>query len=253
MITAGLASVTFRGRPVEEVVDLAAGAGLGVVEWGADVHVPPGDLVGAARTARLCRDRGLAVGTYGSYYKAGDSDPADFAPVLDTAEALGSPRIRVWAGVRGSAGTDAAERAVITDDLRRCARSAAGRGISVTVEHHVSSLTDALDSALRLRDDVPELVGHWQPREEPDARECLAEVTALLPGLVAVHAFSWGPDGFTERLPLAAREDLWRPVIALLARDGAERHVLLEFVRDDDPGAFRRDAADLLAWVGEAA
>jgi hypothetical protein len=253
MITAGLASVTFRGRPVEEVVDLAAGVGLGVVEWGADVHVPPGDLVGAARTARLCRDRGLAVGTYGSYYKAGDSDPADFPPLVAAAEALGAPRIRVWAGVRGSAETGAAEREVITEDLRRCVRLAAERGVAVTVEHHVSSLTDTLDSALRLRRDVPELVGHWQPREEPDVRECVGEVTALLPGLAAVHAFSWGPDGFTERLPLAAREDLWRPVLALLGQDGAERHVVLEFVPDDDPEAFRRDAAALLSWVGEAA
>ncbi|MFT7834665.1 TIM barrel protein [Saccharothrix sp. BKS2] len=253
MITAGLASVTFRGRTVEEVVDLAAGAGLGVVEWGADVHVPPGDPVGAARAARLCRERGLTVGTYGSYYKAGDSEPADFDRALAAAGALGAPRIRVWAGVRGSAETGPAEREAITDDLRRCARLAAEGGVAVTVEHHVSSLTDTLDSALRLRRDVPGLVGHWQPREEPDVRECLADVTALLPGLAAVHAFSWGADGFTERLPLADRADLWRPVLALLAGDGAERHVLLEFVQDDDPDAFRRDAATLLSWVGEVA
>ncbi|RKT55864.1 sugar phosphate isomerase/epimerase family protein [Saccharothrix australiensis] len=251
MITAGLASVTFRDAPVEQVVGLAADAGLGVVEWGGDRHVPPGDLAGAARAARLCHDRGLAVGTYGSYYKPGDSDPADFAPVLDTAEALGAPRVRVWAGVRGSAEVGPAERAAITGDLRRCADLAAGRGIAVTAEHHVSSLTDDLASAVRLLDEV-DLVAHWQPRESPDVRECVAEVTALLPRLAAVHAFSWGADGFTERLPLDAREDLWRPLLALLAGDGRDRQVLLEFVPDDSPEAFRRDAATLLTWLEDA-
>ncbi|WP_433273476.1 sugar phosphate isomerase/epimerase family protein [Actinosynnema sp. CS-041913] len=251
MITAGLASVTFRDRPVEQVVGLAADAGLGVVEWGGDVHVPPGDLAGAARAARLCRENGLAVGTYGSYYKPGASDPADFAPVLATAEALGAPRIRVWAGVKGSADVGPAERAVITDDLRRCAESAAGRGIAVTAEHHVESLTDELGSAVRLLDDV-DLVAHWQPREAPDVRDCLTEVTALLPRLAAVHAFSWGPDGFTERLPLSARADLWQPLLNLLAEDGRDRHVVLEFVPDDSPEAFRRDAATLLAWLEDA-
>ncbi|MBW4717769.1 sugar phosphate isomerase/epimerase family protein [Saccharothrix obliqua] len=246
MITAGLASVTFRGRPVEQVVGLAADAGLGVVEWAGDGHVPPGDLANAARVARWCREEGLAVGTYGSYYKPGDSDPADFAAVLDTADALGAPRVRVWAGVRGSAETRPAERAAVVDDLRRCADLAAARGVAVTAEHHVASLTDRLDSALRLLAEV-DLVAHWQPREQPDVRECLAEVTALRPR--AVHAFSWGPDGFTDRLPLHARADLWRPLLALLAEDGRDRDVLLEFVPDDSPEAFRRDAATLLSWL----
>ncbi len=248
MITAGLASVTFRHRPVEHVVGLAADAGLGVVEWAGDVHVPPGDPVGAARTARLCRDHGLAVGTYGSYYKPGDSDPADFAPVLASAEALGAPRIRVWAGTTASADVGPAERAAITDDLRRCVDLAAARDIAVTAEHHVESLTDRLDSAVRLLAEVG-LVAHWQPREAPDVAECLAEVAALLPRLAAVHAFSWGPDGFTERLPLAAREDLWKPLLEVLGGHGRDRQVLLEFVPDDSPEAFHRDAATLLTWL----
>lgn len=252
MITAGLASVTFRGRPVDEVVDLAAAAGLGAVEWGADVHVPPGDPAGAARVAELCRDRGLAIGTYGSYYKAGHADPAEFAPVLDSAEALGAPRVRVWAGVRGSAETDPAERDRITDDLRRCAELAAGRGIAVTAEHHVDSLTDDLTSALRLLDEVDGLVAHWQPKESPEVDACLAEVTALLPRLAAVHAFSWGPDGYTERLALAERADLWRPLLALLAEDSRDRHVMLEFVADDSPESLRRDADALLTWLEAA-
>src|SRR5699024_11543257 len=39
-----LCSVTFRERSVEEVIDVAQKAGLQGIEWGADVHVPPGNL-----------------------------------------------------------------------------------------------------------------------------------------------------------------------------------------------------------------
>ncbi len=41
-IRAGLCSVTFRALPPERIVALAAAAGLDVIEWGGDVHVPPG-------------------------------------------------------------------------------------------------------------------------------------------------------------------------------------------------------------------
>ncbi|GAA3854987.1 sugar phosphate isomerase/epimerase [Saccharothrix violaceirubra] len=243
MINPGVASVTFRGRPVGEVAALAADAGLSLVEWAGDVHVPAGDLYAAVRAAEATRAHGLAVGTYGSYYKAGQGE--DVTPVLDSAQELGAPRVRVWGGVKGSADTTPAERAAVTDDLRRCVDLAAERGLAVLVEHHVESLTDTLDSARRLLADVPALVPHWQPRESPDVEECLAEVRALRP--VSVHAFSWGDDGFTERLPLGAREDLWRPLLS-----GYEGDVLLEFVPDDSPEAFRRDAATLLAWSEDA-
>jgi hypothetical protein len=75
--------------------------------------------------------------------------------------------------------------------------------------------------------------------------EARAAVTALAP--VAAHVFSWADDG--ARLPLAARESLWRPVLALLGALPGDRHALLEFVRDDDPAAFAEDAAVLRDWV----
>ena len=40
----GLLSVTFRHLPFERIIELAAEAGLDGIEWGGDVHVPPGDL-----------------------------------------------------------------------------------------------------------------------------------------------------------------------------------------------------------------
>ncbi|MDT3439168.1 hypothetical protein [Pseudofrankia sp. BMG5.37] len=53
----GPCSVTYRALPVGQVVELAAQAGLGVVEWGADRHAPPGDLP-ALRAVRATTEAG---------------------------------------------------------------------------------------------------------------------------------------------------------------------------------------------------
>jgi hypothetical protein len=45
----GLVSITFRALPPADIIRLTAECGLQAIEWGADVHVPPGDLAGARR------------------------------------------------------------------------------------------------------------------------------------------------------------------------------------------------------------
>jgi hypothetical protein len=61
--------------------------------------------------------------------------------------------------------------------------------------------------------------------------------------------FSWTADG--TRLPLADRDDLWRPVLAELAASERRHHTQLEFVAGDDPSRFHADAATLQAWIRE--
>lgn len=233
----GLVSVTFRQLAPEEIIRLVVEAGLRAIEWGGDVHVPTASVAGTVR--RWCADAGIAVEAYGSYYRAS----GDFGPVLETAVALGAPRIRVWAGERGSATED---RAAVVDGLRRAVDAAAGAGIEVAAEYHANTLTDTLDSALRLLREVPGLRPYWQPPIGSSVADALEAVPALQP--VAAHVFSWDDGG--ARLPLAARPELWRPVLAALGSLPGTRHVLLEFVRDDDPRVFVQDAAVLREWLG---
>ena len=40
----GFTTVTFRGKNLEELVEIAARSGAAGMEWGGDVHVAPGDL-----------------------------------------------------------------------------------------------------------------------------------------------------------------------------------------------------------------
>lgn len=231
----GLVSVTFRQLSPAEIVALTVDAGLAAIEWGGDVHVPVGDLGNARAVAALCADNGIAIEAYGSYYRA----DGDFEPVLETALALGAPRIRVWAG------RSLADWYDTTDDLRRISALSAVEGVEIAVEHHAGTLTATLASALDLYYDVPSLRPYWQPPVGCSDEDALAELDALSP--VTVHVFSWAEDG--TRLPLAARESLWRPALARLAALPGDRHALLEFVRDDSPAAFAEDAAVLRDWL----
>ena len=53
-----VASVTFRNKRIAEVAELARRAGLDAIEWGGDVHVPPGDLEAAQTALRLAESLG---------------------------------------------------------------------------------------------------------------------------------------------------------------------------------------------------
>jgi len=235
----GLCSVTLRALGVETVAHVAAEAGLEAIEWGGDVHVPPGDLA-AADAARAAGDAaGLAVASYSSYFRAGDDSPADFAAVRETAERLGAPRIRIWAGSAGSAGASPERRAAVADAVRRAAETA--HGMEVALEYHKGTLTDDPRSTLALLEAVarPSVRAYWQPPEGMPDGLALDGLRRLLPHVGALHVFSWWPG--TERRPLAERAALWRAALDL----AGDVDALLEFVPGDDPAVVAREAATL--------
>jgi len=243
-----MCSVTLRDRTAAEVVALAAAAGLEGVEWGADVHAPPGDLPAARDVGARTRDAGLRVTSLGSYHRTGVHADGAFDDVLATALALGAPRVRVWAGDAGSADADDADRARVAAGAADAVRRARDAGVEVGLEWHGGTLTDTPGSTAALLaavDDLtgaPELSTYWQPAVDVGDADALASLVALLPRVGALHVFAWGPG--TRRRPLAARADLWRRVLALAAGAG-EHDALLEFVADDDPARLREDAATL--------
>lgn len=251
MIRSGLVSISFRGLPARDVAALAAGAGLWGVEWGGDVHVPHGDTARAREARALTLDLGLAVSSYGSYYRAGEDGPGNpaFSDVLRSAVALGAPVIRVWAGCKGSGEADEDDWRAVIADSRRIAGLAAGEGIRVAFEFHGGTLTDRAHTAARLLRAAghPNLFTYWQPPVglRPDrAGRGLMRVT---PWLAHVHVFYWQPG--TRRRPLAEGEKRWRQYLSILHGVPGDRYALLEFVKDDDPGQLRRDAATLRAWL----
>jgi sugar phosphate isomerase/epimerase len=247
MIRPGLTSVTFRRLAPEEIVRWAAEAKLAAIEWGGDIHVPPGDLAAARRAADLTRAAGLEVASYGSYYRLGQEPPDLFARVLETAIALGAPIIRVWAGRLGSESANAAFRTAVAEDGRRIADMAAAEGLRIATEWHGNTLTDTAASASALFDAVghPALCTYWQPRSNLPPEECLRDFQAALPCLTGLHVFHWSPEG---RLPLAAGEAAWKRYLAAAAGAG-DMFAHLEFVIGDDPRQMLSDAATLRGWL----
>ncbi|WP_269453120.1 sugar phosphate isomerase/epimerase family protein [Yinghuangia sp. ASG 101] len=239
----GLCSVTYRALSAEELVDLAAEAGLGVIEWGADVHVPPGDTEATRRARESTHTAGLATCSYGSYWCAGRDSSESFATVAATAQGLGARRVRVWAGTQGSA--TARDRASVARALREAGDIAAAHGLQVATEFHGGTLTDTAASTLRLLDEVGHgaVSTYWQPPlDEPDD-VALAGLRDLRDRVAAVHVFSWSP--LMDRLPLTGREALWRGALELLL----PVDLLLEFVPGDDPAVLGQEAATLRSWL----
>lgn len=249
MILPSLVSVTFRKLSATEIIQLAKKVGLRGIEWGADIHVPAGDLAKAREVAAQMQDANLQIAGYASYYRAGCSEAKgdSFARVLETAATLGATGIRVWAGDKGSAQTMPAERVAWTQDLARITALAAGQKIQVALEFHENTLTDTLSSALQLLQESDTRTGiYWQPRPEWTERERIESLTALLPRLANLHIFAWTAE--KARLPLGDQADCWRDYFKLAASSG-NRWASLEFVQDDSPEAFVRDAQELLRLI----
>ena len=249
-IRPGLCSVTFRQLAPERIVELAAAASLEAIEWGGDVHVPPGDVVRAAQVARATTDAGLAVASYGSYFRAGDGE--DIGPVLDSAEALGVDRVRVWAGTTGSQeATDAVWSGVVAR-LRAAADAAAARGMRLALEFHSGTLADTAPATLRLLSDIgsPAVSTYWQPTVSASVDTAIEEYRAVASQTSAAHVFSWWPA--QERLPLRARDALWTRFFAEAAAAAVSpRDALLEFVPGDDPGMLAGESAALRSYLSE--
>ncbi|PRA80326.1 sugar phosphate isomerase/epimerase [Microbacterium sp. MYb66] len=251
-IRPGLCSVTFRELAPEQIIALAADAGLEAIEWGGDVHVPPGDVVRAAEVARATADAGLAVASYGSYFRAGADEP--LTPVLDAAQALGADRVRVWAGRTGSDAATEADGAAVVARLQAAASEAEARGIGLALEFHSGTLADTAPATLRLLAAVgsPALSTYWQPTVAASVETALAEYRLLAPHTSAVHVFSWWPE--RDRLPLRARDALWtRFAAAARAEASPPRDALLEFVPGDDPALLAGEAAALREYLGAPA
>lgn len=237
----GVCSITFREKSVSEVIDLAEQAALDGIEWGSDVHVPVGELSWAAQVGGMTRQAGLAVSSYGSYYRVGSDYPSTFANILQTAVHLGAPSIRVWAGDCGSDEADDAHwRRVITDTIV-IADQAAAKGIHVAFEYHGKTLTDSRESAQRLMQTVSHdnVSLYWQPAVGTTMASRLQDIEAVKTWLSHVHVFHWLQ---TDKRPLKEGQADWQQYLSHIPVEEGYRYAMLEFVKEDDPEQFLQDA-----------
>lgn len=253
-IRPGLVSITFRKLSPNAIIDLSREAGLAGIEWGADVHVPPGEGRIASEVGQATRAAGLAVAAYGSYYRAGPGlqDETAFDAVLESARMLGAPLIRVWAGPKQPV-AEATEQdwKDAVEDARRIAGLAGPLGIRIAFEYHGGTLTEWPETASRLMSecDHANIDTLWQPINGAPVDTCLDALHRVGPRIANLHVFHWGA-GFQERFALAEGKDRWLQYLEAVSRYPREgRFALLEFVRDDDPRQLIADAATLREWL----
>ena len=245
----GLVSVSFRDKAPEEIIAAVRECGLDGIEWGADVHVLPGDLVRAHQVRTMTEAAGLEVLAYGSYFKAGVDPVEAFVPVLASAKELGAPCIRVWAGAKGSAAADADDVQRVVQSTQQICEMAAADGIEICYEYHPNTLTDSRFCAVETykRAAKENLRLYWQPNFCLSPEENMQALSMVLPYLRNVHVFHWDAD--YVRYPLAQASELWRKFIELISHSETSHSLMLEFVKDDSLTQLKQDAAALLALV----
>ncbi|MFK3937774.1 sugar phosphate isomerase/epimerase family protein [Alkalihalobacillus sp. NPDC078783] len=251
MIKTGMCSVTFREESVDQIIKWTKEAGLDGIEWGADVHVIPGDLEWALDVAINTQNAELEVLSYGSYYRAGATQQDySFTSILQTARKLGAPSIRIWAGEAGSAEVTQAERKQVMVDIQAVATLASEVGIEVHLEYHGGTLTDTSESAKKLMKEInhSNVSLYWQPAVGLSVEKRLATIQDVKPFIRHVHVFHWLK---YDRLALDEGTDAWELYLnqLLLEDQQIDQHFLLEFVKDEDPLQFKKDAQILIDLI----
>ena len=239
----GLVSVTFRGLSYTEIIDLVKEAGLEGIEWAGDTHCLPGDKATAEKIACSMKEAGLESISYGSYYKL--KEEIDFQDVLDVAVFLGTGNIRVWAGVKGSEETDEEERRQLVTDAQRIADMAKVHDIDISFEYHSHTLTDTLESAIRLLNDInrDNVYTYYQTSGLSDAEDNLSAIKTLIDMKKMKNIHVNESDG-NDRIALSDVKDKWIRFIS--AASSADPALLLEFVKDDTVEQFYSDAKTLI-------
>jgi 3-dehydroshikimate dehydratase len=185
-----LVSVSFRSLKPREIIDLVAKAGLDGIEWGGDIHVPPGNLTNAQQVRQLTVDAGLRISSYGSYYRLGETQ-LSFEPVLETGLTLAALTIRVWAANVGSAQASSDYFRTVADELVEVSRQAPQLGIAIALELHDGTLTDSIESTCQLVDRVnrPTTTCYSQPPHGQSLTERLAGIRQLGQRISNIHVF----------------------------------------------------------------
>ena len=269
MLKAGLCTITFKETSIEDVVLLAAKAGLRAVECAGANHVEPGDMEKAKGVINLCLDNGIDIPSYGSYYRVGISEKQGmtFESVLETAKILGCDNIRVWAADKDFGDADSGFILEVVKDSLRIADMAAKENITVSFEYHKGSFTDSNENMIKFAGMVKHenLKFYWQPPNGCSFSYCMEGLKALGDRLSNIHVFHWTvgspceniiepgkdpvyPDDY-YRHNLAEGTDRWAEYLHYTNNLSGDRYCFLEFVKDDSPENLIKDATALINMI----
>jgi len=248
MMELGLCTMSFQQQTPEQVLEICRGTKIKVIEWsGRQQHLPPETAAGRVKEiASRCRDMGLAILSYGSYFGVFNDEPETFAGWLDVAEGLGCGTVRVWSGHWNDPGelselsSGQVERLV--DRTARVAAMGAERGLRVAFEYHGRTPTCGAEEVLGVieKADHANMYTYWQmlPEVRRSVAENLADIDRVWPRLAYVHCHYFIGD---ELHPMRKGDALWRPVVAKLKKKSYSGPLYLEYYKDYTPALLQAD------------
>lgn len=241
----GFTSTTFRNiKDLSRIVYLAKSAQADCIEWGGDIHITNVD---EARSAcKICRERGLTVNSYGSYYTVGSSNREEWEKICRIAEALGASSVRVWLGKKGSKKTTEAEYKAMLADAEYICGIAASYGITVMPECHNGTYNDNTDAFLKFALDLNKnnFATYFQSRYL-DLPYDFDRIERTLPYIKTVHI------SYSERMRMQSfgkrDAEYVNKLIDKLLSLGYDGTVLLEYTYFAAPKYFLNDMKRLTA------
>ena len=240
MFVSGMTSVTFRKRNVSEIVAVCKRAGLAGVEWGGDVHVPPGSSA-AHSVRKICEGEGIRIFSYGSYFSVTGTDYlGDFEKIAETCGRLGTKIVRIWATRGWFDDATREEYENFIGRMKNISDLATDYGLTVCFEHHQKTFCDCLCHTRRVLDDIgrSNVKTYWQPICST-YRDNLLCAKNLKDQVVCIHVYNW--KGSERWLLLEGREN-WQRYLSVFAKEEREIPCLLEFAKDDCEACFLADA-----------
>lgn len=248
MIKTGIVSATFRKSSPQKVLQLAVQAGVDGIEWSSDTHILPGDIRKAELMKRLCQEAGKEICGYASYYRLGEhpNPVSAFRPVMETAEALNTHIIRIWAGGVSSKDTSEDRFRELAEEAKELVNMAKKIHAEVSFEYHQNTLADSCAAVRRLLQEIPGSRTHWQHSEACSVEENVEAIRKLSSSITTIHVQHCRSRVY---YPLQEGEKVWLPYLRQLNQLPGEHYACIEFVKDGKEEQFLEDAHTLRAWI----
>lgn len=191
-IKLGLTSVTFRQMNIKQVIDVCINNNLDYIEWGADIHIPAGEVEIAEFAKTLCDKNNLEIFSYGSYFKFSDNqfDNELFVKNCESCKALKAKYIRVWAGDKASHKMNDEYFKKLYENFLQAEEIAKKYDIVICTEYHSNTLCDNALSCIQLINSVKGIKTYWQPIQSKSVEENFSELKMLLPYIKHIHVTS---------------------------------------------------------------
>lgn len=243
----GFTSTTFRPiKNPEGIVRIAEQAGVDCIEWGGDIHVK--DTRAAEKVKLLCRNAGIEISSYGSYYRVGSGNTSQWENICQIAHTMGARVIRVWLGEKGSKKTDAALYNKISDDLVRICEIADKYSLTVSPECHMGTYNDNTEAFLKIYADFSQrcktnnLKTYFQSKYKNLAYD-LDRIEKTIDEIEIVH-ISYS-EQLREQFFFKKNSNYAAQLLKKLKEKGYGKTVLLEYTYFSSPQFFMKDISRL--------